>query len=180
MAKKSKKTGTKARFACGKLRPSYRGGETEAQATATARAYRARLVGDANAMRPEAGYSLGRVYLLGQIASPLHEAGLQYAALVEAWQRVQGLPSPFPAAMDLSGVRGLSLYSTPSIRAVERITNDYMKMQTALSDAGRNAIGAVREVCLYDRDWRDIESLRSGLEVLAKFFQVRVDVRACA
>ncbi len=180
MSKKSKKTGTKARFANGQLRPEYRKRETEVQATATARAYRARLVGEANAMRPEAGYSLGRLYLRSQITSPLHEAGLKYAALVEAWQRVQGLPSPFPAAMDLSGVRGLTLYSSPTDAAVKRITNDYMKMQTALSDAGRKAIGSVREVCLYDGECADIESLKLGLTSLAQFFKTGVDMRACA
>ncbi|MGQ3671802.1 hypothetical protein ACT6QG_05335 [Xanthobacter sp. TB0136] len=181
MSRKSKKkSGSAARFPNGQLRPGYRKRETEQEATAIARAYRSRLVGATNAMRPEAGYSLGRVYLQGLITSPLHEAGLQYAALVEAWQRVQGLPSPFPAAMDLSGVRGLTLYSSPADAAIKRITNDYMKMQTALSDAGRKAIGTVREVCLYDGDCADIESLKLGLTSLAKFFKTGVDMRACA
>ena len=181
MSRKSKKkSGSAARFPNGQLRPGYRKTETAQEATAVARAQRTKLVGAENAMRQEAGYELGRLYLAGKIDVALHEAGLRYAGLVEAWQRVQGLPSPFRAAMDLSGVRGLSLYSTPSDAAVKRITNDYMKMQTALSDAGRKAIGSVREVCLYDGDCLDIESLKLGLTSLAQFFKTGVDMRACA
>ena len=181
MSRKSKKkSGSAARYACGKLKPAYRKAETTESVMAVARAQRAKIVGNAHALDPRAGYVLGQMNIKGVVTDAQHEAGLRYAALVEAWQRVQGLPSPFPAAMDLAGVRGLSLYSSPADAAVQRVANEYMKMQTALSDAGRKAIGAVREVCLYDRDWQDIESLRNGLEVLAKFFQVRVDVRACA
>ncbi|MFG1302161.1 hypothetical protein V5F49_20440 [Xanthobacter sp. V3C-3] len=165
---------TVPRYPCGKIKPSARQprGETEVQAMATAIAHRARVVGVDNAKRNEAGYELGRMFLKGRVTARQHRAGFDFASIVGDWQRMMGLPSPFPASMDYGAVRGLSIQAEIDADRVRRRTEEYMKMMTALSDAGRRAQILVRQVCVEDLSVVDVDNLRLGLDALADFFKI--------
>lgn len=167
------------RYACGKVRKEYAKpkGETEVAIMATVLAYRKRVDGlsEADAKRNEAGYELGRMMLRGQITGRQHEAGCSYALLVSDYQRAIGFPPPYPQGIDLGAARGLSLTAEPDAARVRRTVNQYMQSITAISDAGRAADKAVREVCVYDREVNDVENLRVGLNALATFFGVPID-----
>lgn len=167
------------RYACGKVRKEYAKpkGETEMAAMATVLAYRKRIVGlsDADAKRNEAGYELGRMMLRGQITARQHRAGCEYSMLVSDYQRAIGFPPPYPQGIDLGAARGLSLGVEPDPARIRRTVNQYMQSITAISDAGKAADKAVREVCVYDRQVQDVENLRIGLNSLAGFFSIPLD-----
>lgn len=166
------------RSASGRIKKAHRetAGETEMQAMSTVLEYRRRAgVAEKDLRRSEAGYELGRLYLRGVISARHHEAGKQYACLVADYQRQVGFPAPYPSAMDFNAVRGLALAEEPEAARVRRTANQYMRSQTALSDAGKAGFQAVTEVCIYDRDTAHIESLRLGLAALAQFFGIPVD-----
>lgn len=150
-------------------------GETEVQVMATALAYRQKLVPAKDARQPEAGYELGRMYLAGKVTAQEHRAGFEFARLVYDYQTSQGYPSPFPASMDIGAVHGLSLGGEPDDDKLRRTANQYMRAQTALSDAGRHAMTEVREVCIFDQAVRSVENLRAGLKALVRFYQIPVD-----
>lgn len=153
-------------------------GETEVQIMATALAYRQKFVPVKDARQPEAGYELGRMYLAGHLTAQEHRAGFEFARLVYDYQTSQGYPSPFPASMDIGAVHGLSLCSDPDDAKVRRTANEYMRVQTALCDAGRAATTEVREVCIFDQQVRNVDNLRLGLKALARFYQIPVDTQA--
>jgi hypothetical protein len=182
MAKKRKgrpATQNVMRYACGKVRKEYAKpkGETEMAAMATVLAYRKRVMGlpEEDARRNEAGYELGRMMLRGQITSRQHRAGCDYALLVADYQRAIGFPPPYPQGMDLGAARGLSLVAEPDQVRLRRTVNQYMQSITAIADAGTAADRAVREACVYDREVKDVENLRLGLDALAAFFSIPLD-----
>jgi len=153
-------------------------GETEVQIMATALAYRQKLVPAKDARLPEAGYELGRLYIKGKVTAQEHRAGFEFMRLVYDYQTSQGYPSPFPASMDIGAVHGLALHGEPDPLKIRRTANEYMRAQTALSDAGRSAMTEVREVCIFDREVRIVDSLRLGLRALARFYGIPVDTQA--
>jgi len=162
------------RYACGKIKREFRAskGETEVHIRSTVLAYRKRAVGEADAGRNEAGYELGRMMLKGIVSDRQHRAGCDYALLVADYQRCIGYPAPYPQGIDLGAARGLALGSDPDETKIKRIVGQYMRSITAISDAGRAADRAVREVCVYDRSVEDVDNLRRGLDALADFFGI--------
>ncbi len=168
------------RYPNGRTRPETwtSRGETEVQIMATALAYRQKLVPAKDARQPEAGYELGRMYLAGKVTAQEHRAGFEFARLVYDYQTSQGYPSPFPASMDIGAVHGLSLCAEPDAMKIRRTANEYMRVQTALSDAGREAMTEVREVCIFDQPVRSVENLRLGLRTLARFYQIPLDTQS--
>lgn len=145
---------------------------------ATALAYRQKLVPAKDARLPEAGYELGRLFIRGKVTAQEHRAGFEFMRLVYDYQTSQGYPSPFPASMDIGAIHGLSLCGEPDVAKIRRTANEYMRAQTALSDAGRPATMEVREVCVFDQTVRSVENLRLGLRALASFYQIPVDTQA--
>ena len=163
------------RYACGKIRKEYatKRGETEAQIMATVLDYRARNgVAPDHLRRNEAGYALGRMYLAGKVTPRQHRAGCDYALLVGDYQRSIGFPAPYPQGMDLGAARGLSLGSEPSDASVRRVKDEYMGAEGAGLQAGKAAMSAIREACIYDREVEDVENLRIGLDALGDFFRI--------
>lgn len=184
MAKAKKRKGRPStqcvqRYACGKIKREHRQpkGETEVQIRATVLAYRGRLAGldEADASRNEVGYELGRMWLRGKITRRQHEAGNRYGLLVGDYQRCLGFPPPYPQGLDLGAARGLSLAGEPTEAWVKRIVAEYMASMTAIAMVGKPADRAVREVCIYDREVKDVENLKRGLDALAEFFRIPAD-----
>lgn len=165
------------RYACGKIRREHRKpqGETEMQARATVLAYRRRMVGEADAGRNEAGYELGRMMLRGKITARQHRAGCEFAQLVADYQRALGFPPPYPQGIDLGAARGLALGGEPDAAKVRRTVNQYMRSITVVAQCGRAADNAVREVCVFDRETRDLGPLCLALDALAEFFGIPLD-----
>lgn len=166
------------RHRCGKIRKDARDpkSETEVQIMATVLAYRSRLVGPDNARRNEAGYELGRMFLAGKLTARQHRAGCDYMMLVHSYHRVNDIPPPYARSIDFDSVGGggMSSYEpNPDFR--RRVSNDYNRSATALSDAGKAGMIAVREVCVYDNQSYDVDNLRLGLDALAKFFSIPLD-----
>lgn len=178
--------------------------ETAAQITATVIAYRERHLGEklkSRATDPMAGYELGRLCLTGMITRRQHDAGVMVCNAYDAYFKLNGYPSSHPKAMDWSRVySGLPFLSTeddPLARPAEklaaasaaaervnRITNRYMGMTTAVADCGREAVSTVRALCVEDtvtRDWpdRSMRNLRRGLDSAGDFFGLPRDI-ACA
>ncbi|MFG1349080.1 hypothetical protein [Xanthobacter autotrophicus] len=142
---------------------------------ATVLDYRRRALpgaGDKDLRSAAAGYELGRLLLRNVVDGRAHRAGCDYAALVDSYQRIKGYPSPFPRGMDIGAVRGQGLYEEASADVVRRISNDYMRVTTALSDAGTAAMREVREVCIFDREPVSVDNLMRGLGALADFFRI--------
>lgn len=160
--------------------------ETQAQTMATVIAYRERQLGEKHkehAKRPEAGYELGRLYLTRMLTRRQHDAGIAVARLYDAYHKIQGYPSLHPKAMDWSMVsRGLPcVYEDES--DVRKVSDRYMSMCTAVADCGRQAVSAVRNLCVEDtvtRDWPDraMRDLRRGLDSAGDFFGLPIE-NAC-
>lgn len=165
-------------------------GETVVSILATVRAQREKLLPPKLAMRDEAGYELGRLYLLGRLnptgpeeswiytGVQLHRAGFEYMRLVHDHRCLLGFPSPFPKAMDFGAVHGLSLHSEPDPDRVRRISNLEMRSRTVLADAGMGVAREVRDVCIEDKPVRSVDNLKIGLQALAKLFVIPVDTQA--
>lgn len=166
------------RYPCGKIKTGARAprAETESQIKGTVLAYRTRLVGREDAMRNEAGYALGRMYLRGQITAREHRAGCDYAMLADQYRTCMGLPSPSPAAMEIGRVGGRPIECGPSAQMIRRVTNQYMSAQTALSEAGRAGASAVQDACVLDVEPIDVGALKAGLQALAGLFKVPLDM----
>jgi len=149
-------------------------GETEMAIRSTVIAARERIyrVSVADAGREEAGFELGRLWLSGKVDKRQLEAGKEYHKLVADYQRAIDMPSPYPQGVDLGAARGLSLVAEPDESRIKRTVNQYMHSLTAMADAGKAASIAVREVCVYDREIKDVDNLRRGLDVLADFFGI--------
>lgn len=180
MARAGRKTKHVQRYPSGQPVHSSRAqrGETEVQILATVRAQRERLLPPSLAMQPEAGYELGRLYLRNVLTAQEHRAGFEFAKLVYDYQISQGYPSPFPASMDIGATHGLSLRGEPDPLRIRRTANEYMRMLTAISDAGRAATTDTREVCIFDKPVRNVENLKAGLKSLAVFFNIPVDTQS--
>jgi len=155
-------------------------GETEVQIMSTVVEYRSRMVGEKDARSPYAGYELGRLALAGVVTPRRHRAGYDYARLVDDYQRAMGYPSPFPQGMDIGAARGATLTTEPDSARLKRVSNQYMRALTALSEAGKQATREVREVCVFDRPPMSVDNLRLGLDALAKFFMLPVDEQEAA
>lgn len=185
MAKAGKKPKPGPRYPCGKLR-----GETEMQITAAARAYREKFLPMNIAMREEAECELGRLYLRGALdpvapydrdkysGKQLHRAGFEYMRLVHDSRCLQGIPSPFPRAMDFGAVHGLSLHSEPDVDRVRRVANMEMRARTVLADAGPAVSREVYSVCIEDKPVGIVDNLKTGLLALAGLFEIPVDTQA--
>lgn len=149
------------------------------QAISTVLEYRRRAgVAEQDLRRSEAGYELGRLYLRKVVTPRQHEAGVQYAGLVADYQRQLGFPAPYPSAMDVNSVRGQTLGEEPEAARIRRTANQYMRSQTVLSEAGKDGFQAVTQMCVYDQSLSDIAPLKRGLDVLASFFGIPVDIEA--
>lgn len=151
--------------------------ERPEEARATVIAYRTKIVGKEHAARPEAGYELGRMLLTGRVSQRRHDAGVRWALLVDRYQRLVGLPRPFPAGMDYSMVaRGLSCGGAPpdedQIRAA---ANDYMVCKTRIAECGLIAERSVMEVCVYDMRCDFAPPLWAALDALGDFFGIPLE-----
>lgn len=145
------------------------------QIMATAKAQRAREVGEDLCARKEAGYELGRLLLKGVITERQHRGGYDFAMLDDAYRRLVGLPPHSPSAMDIANTGGRSLKGEVPAATIRRVANQHQMVQTALADAGRIGAAAVSEVCLHDRPTADTTALKIGLSALADFFKVPLD-----
>lgn len=166
------------RYPNGRTRPeSWKPqGETEVQIVSTVVEYRKRSMpagtSDKDLRSAAAGYELGRLLLKGVVDGRLHRAGCDYASIIDRYQRAKGYPSPFPQGMDLTAIRGGASNGEIPDDVVRRVSNEYMRIMTALADAGSAATREVREVCLADRPAYSVDNLKRGLDALAILFQI--------
>lgn len=122
----------------------------------------------------------GRLCLTGVITAAQYEAGRRYARTVERYYRQEGIPSPWPAAIDLNGgPKGLSGRPEPDVEETDRVKRDYADMLYVLNDLAhsetyRGVTQQMRSAILMDHDIRFdapiIGNVRSGLNVLIRLW----------
>jgi hypothetical protein len=159
------------RYPCGQIVH-----EKPAEIMAVVTSQRAKDVGPEHAAKYEAGFELGKAYLRRQITRKQLKAGEQWAMDVDRYARMNGLPSPFPKAMDWLSVRGASNALEMDADKIRVITSTYMKGITAVSQR-RGSLVACRTLCIEDsssRGWPDhtIQALRAGLDGLASLYGI--------
>lgn len=140
-------------------------------------AQRSRVVGEKNALRPEAGYALGRMMLAGLIDWRMHNAGLMLRDQRLAWGGAIGLPS-FELRQALSDAP--TRPDVPEEDARRRAVR-YRNAVAAVHSAGCPAWKWVVSVVYQDRDYAFVNgiassvglvALRLGLSALADHYRI--------
>lgn len=168
------------RHECGKLVQSARKAETEKKAVIVALEGRKRVHGLTDVANDGlSGYTLGRIRLDENINDAQLRAGNEYAARMDEYYRLIGIPHPSGKAQDISRVRGFDGDESEAKAKTARVAaNQVMKMEGALNSLydGRQIKATVFNVCVLDvenlrnmpphqMDW-----LNKGLDELVFFF----------
>lgn len=136
-------------------------------------------IGKMNALRPEAGYALGRLYLAGRIELHHLRAGNRYAEDVVRYYRLVGIPLPTAHAHDLDRVRGCA-GEDDTARGIEarQAADRWQELNHALLSTrdGRQVASVVHNCCVCDDGdmWpvHMVAWLQRGLDELAEFYRV--------
>lgn len=114
----------------------------------------------------DAGWHVGRLYLVGLLTRRQKDAALRYRKAVAAYQAVLGIPK-HPCAMDMNGVKGQSVESDKAhTRRFRRAKRVYETLHDALSAHGHDVVRAVTEALRENRTRLDL--LKIGLDALDK------------
>lgn len=147
---------------------------------------RQRLYGARNPEDPRWGYTLGRIYLDGNLgnidrangkglAEMRLEAGNTYAEDVARYYALTGIPFPSARAQNLFAVHGFDGDVTEDrARRARQAGNKFMELEGVLlrCERGRQVSSAVKSVCIMDieeaRLWPDhmIDLLITGLDAM--------------
>lgn len=129
--------------------------------------------------RPEAGSSLGRLYLDKRncISKSEYEAGMRMGEDFARFYSLTGIPSPTARAIDLTRVHGLG--SDPNPDTVRRASNAVMGIERVLGmvdESGRPVTSVCKMVCVRDEDIYHrhmIEFLKRGLKALIEHYGIQ-------
>lgn len=145
------------RHPCGKIKQEWSQRESEQDAISVAMTARGRIHG-LNQNNALAGYTLGRIFLDGNITEFEREAGDEYAEDMVRYHRLTGIPFPSARAQSLGSVRGSDGDEPQSkLDVARRASNRMMELEGILlkCEDGSQVKTTVRNVCLMD-----IETLR--------------------
>lgn len=165
------------RFPGGKVKPS----ETQKETMSVAIDARRRIHGmeaanDDTVKDQLAGYTLGRIFLDGNISREQLEAGNEYSIVVERYFRMTGAPSPNPRAQSLFNIAGHDGEVTDDQATRQRrATNKMMELKGLLLRCvdGPQVMSTVNSVTVMDYDHlRSMSAhqmlwLKRGLNALA-------------
>ncbi|MBN9434009.1 MAG: hypothetical protein J0I45_16380 [Bosea sp.] len=126
----------------------------------------------------EAGSSIGRLVIAGQINSRLYEAAKRFDEDVWRYHRLTGIPHPSPKAMDIGRVRGRGHDS--DVVSERAAASKYMKAIGVLGQvdvSGRPVRTAVNNCVVMDYpadNWPPhmVAYLVRGLRALADYYQI--------
>lgn len=162
------------RHPCGKINQEWSRRESEQDAISVAMTARGRIhsLNENNAL---AGYTLGRIYLDGNISECEREAGDEYAEDMAHYYRLTGIPFPSARAQVMGGIRGSDGEVSQSRQeAARRASNRMMELEGILlrCEEGPQVRTTVKNVCLMDLEAlrlmpeRQMLWLRRGLQAL--------------
>lgn len=162
------------RHPCGKIKQDWSKRESEKEAMSVAMVARGKIHG-LNQNNALAGYTLGRIFLDGNITQHQLEAGNEYAEDMARYYRLTGIPFPSARAQSIGGVRGSDgEISESRAMAARRASNRMMELEGILlrCEDGPQVRSTVKSVCLMDIEGlrtmpeRQMLWLRRGLEAL--------------
>lgn len=169
--------------------------ETPEEIKATVLAYRRKGgIGEAHLEDRRTESPFGRLRVTGVLSAIQYRAGQRFARIMSEYHVMQGIPSPWPAAVDIeggpSGASGdrfdAELATSPEQAkdigdSIAELKRDYADMMGVLLDLERSAgyrgtIQLVRNVVLFrhdiERDRQAVGNLRAGLNVLARAWKM--------
>lgn len=115
---------------------------------------------------PEAGWHIGRLFLVGLLTVRQKDAALRYRKAVAAYEAVLGAPKR-PCGLDIDRVSGQSTEGDKAYtRRFRRAKRAYEALHDALSAHGHSVVRAVTEA-LRENEVR-LDLLRTGLDALDK------------
>lgn len=162
------------RHPCGKIKQEWSQRESEQDAISVAMTARGRIHG-LNENNALAGYTLGRIFLDGNISEYQRIAGDEYAAEMVRYYMLTGIPFPSARAQSLVRVRGSDGDEPQSkLDAARRASNRMMELEGILlqCEEGPQVRTTVKNVCLMDLEAmrlmpeRQMLWLRRGLQAL--------------
>ena len=162
------------RHPCGKIKQEWSQRESEQDAVSVAMTARGKIHG-LNENNALAGYTLGRIYLDGNISEYQRVAGDEYAAEMVRYYMLTGIPFPSARAQSLGSVRGSDGDEPQSkLDAARRASNRMMELEGILlqCEEGPQVRTTVKNVCLMDLEAmrlmpeRQMLWLRRGLQAL--------------
>ncbi len=172
------------RYPCGKvIQPSRRETREQIIAVVVSQPHRA---AQHNADSKLLGSSIGRLYRAGLIDGRLFNIADRFHKLVERHKRVIGCPSENAIALDYGAVKSEGRFIGEPETDEEKIKREaetrraYSDMHCALEDAGRDMFGlsrqgayltALRDCIVQDKEPRDPEIIKQGLNVLASLWR---------
>lgn len=164
-----------------KLAVIVRKDESERAVKSVAMEARERLYGISDKMsdRPEAGYTLGRLFLFGMITKEQLDAGNHMAEDFARYYGLTGVPFPSARAQDLFRVRGMP--GPDRADAARAASNAIMAIEMALGladQSGRPVTTVTKRVCVQDDDTNihhayTLLMLQKGLSALAVHYSGR-------
>lgn len=159
------------RYPGGKIKPS----ETQKE-TLSAAMWGRKNVHKLETDSPFAGYTLGRMYLDGNITDEERKAGEYYADCVARYYSSVGIPHPCPRAQNFGTIRGHDgeVSESQQTRA-RRATNSMMALEGLLLGlpSGRQIKSTVFNVTVMDYEYlrsmpaHQLKLLKDGLKALA-------------
>jgi hypothetical protein len=165
------------RYPSGQIKPSW----TEAEAKSVVMDARKRLHGANMNDSPHAGYTLGRIYLDGNITKEQLDAGDSYCEAIARYHRLTGVAFPSARAQSLFSVRGHEGDISQDTAMKARQASNTMMMLTGLllrCEDGPQVRGMVQGICVMDYEhMRDLKGqqniwLRRGLSALSDHFEL--------
>lgn len=118
------------------------GTKTDPAVTPELMARRAEQVGEGNAMNQRAGYSLGRLLLMGHITEDMHDAGQRFLARWSRWAQMAEAGSRWPKAQDFARVPGRAPADEDEAEW-RRVSGEVYGIYRSLSAIERAAVEAV-------------------------------------
>lgn len=162
------------RHPCGKIKQEWSQRESEQDAMSVALVARGKIHG-LNENNALAGYTLGRIFLDGNISQHQREAGDEYAEDMARYYRLTGIPFPSARAQSVGGIRGSDGEVSQNLAdAARRASNRMMELEGILlrCEEGPQVRTTVKNVCLMDIEGmrmmpeRQMLWLRRGLDAL--------------
>src|SRR6185312_155952 len=148
---------------------------SEAATISVAREARSRVYGlsEAHAVRPDAGYHLGRLHLIGAISEEQMKAGNRMAETFSKYYSLMGYAGLNTRAQDLFRVRGQPVDSDPD--AARKAANLVMALEQclgAITVNGQSVMSVMKRVCIQDEPvaLSEMVYLKKGLDALASFY----------